>query len=119
VVASKLLTIINAGLLALKSSLNIISADGSTQSTSSTGSLMISADTLDNSGYISANEITLNIGKRLSNKDNAQISADGQLIIKNIPTSADSQSISEQDDSATSNHLVVNNIFEHCLLGYF
>jgi adhesin HecA-like repeat protein len=87
----------------------IISADGSTQSTSSTGSLMISADTLDNSGYISANEITLNIGKRLSNKDNAQISADGQLIIKNIPTSADSQSISEQDDSATSNHLVVNN----------
>jgi hypothetical protein len=36
-----------------KSSLNIISADGSTQSTSSTGSLMISADTLDNSGYIS------------------------------------------------------------------
>jgi hypothetical protein len=40
VVASKLLTVINAGLLALKSSLNIISADGSTQSTSSTGSLL-------------------------------------------------------------------------------
>jgi hypothetical protein len=43
VVASKLLTVINAGLLALKSSLNIISADGSTQSTSSTGSARILA----------------------------------------------------------------------------
>jgi hypothetical protein len=61
VVASKLLTIINAGLLALKSSLNITSADGTTQSTSSTGSLTISADTLDNSGNLSANEITLNV----------------------------------------------------------
>jgi adhesin HecA-like repeat protein len=69
-------------LLALKSSLNITSADGTTQSTSSTGSLTISADTLDNSGNLSANEITLNVDTKLNNQAGAKILADERLTIK-------------------------------------
>jgi adhesin HecA-like repeat protein len=52
------------------------SADGSTQSTLSTGSLTISADTLDNSGNLSANEITLNVDTKLNNQAGAKILAD-------------------------------------------
>jgi hypothetical protein len=40
-------------------------------------------DTLDNGGNISANEITLNIDDTLNNKENAQISADSQVVINN------------------------------------
>ncbi|SSC10525.1 hemagglutinin repeat-containing protein, partial [thiotrophic endosymbiont of Bathymodiolus puteoserpentis (Logatchev)] len=116
--STKFLEVINAGLLALKSSLNIASANGTTQSTPSTGNLTISANTLDNSGYISANEITLNIGKKLSNKNNAQISADSQLIIKNTLTFADSTT----SNSTTSNNLVVDNkglLYSKDVLGIF
>jgi len=122
VVANKVLTVINAGLLALRSSLNTTSTDGTTQSTPSTGSLTIFADILDNGGNISANEITLNIDDTLNNKENAQISADSQVIIKQTNTSGNKNewmpsAMSALElpstpviiSSATSNNLVVNN----------
>ncbi|WP_202775789.1 filamentous hemagglutinin N-terminal domain-containing protein [Bathymodiolus azoricus thioautotrophic gill symbiont] len=80
--ADGILAVINAGLLALKSSLNITSTNGTTQSTPSTGSLTISADTFDNSGNLSANEITLNVDSKLINQAGANILADKQLTIK-------------------------------------
>ncbi|SEH74762.1 hypothetical protein [MARTX], partial [Bathymodiolus azoricus thioautotrophic gill symbiont] len=80
--ADGILAVINAGLLALKSSLNITSTNGTTQSTPSTGSLTISADTFDNSGNLSANEIILNVDSKLINQAGANILADKQLTIK-------------------------------------